>query len=430
MTSTDLVRVVGADGKSYQVPADSVLDAIGGGTQVAVDDELSLESENPVQNKVITAALNDKADLIFNTVSGSIAHFDDGLAMDAVEVIAHINPVQSGSGDPSPDNVRPISGHTGCDITRTGKNLLRNGIVPSTNTNPYTFASSEFFKAGTYTISFQNTTATSWRYYVRGFDAGGNILPDGFMSGSGMTYRTDFKGYLSGANITNLSRNITLNIDCNLCFGLMNGDVTGNTTVSGAQFELGSAASSYEPYNGTTSSITWQTEAGTVYGGYATVDEDGSVDLVAGYQYVVPNIDLLQSTNQYNITNWRFNLSRAGLSSGVLGSLCNMFTQQTTTIANTTTEGFMISNDYGYLRLNANRASTKEQANDWIATNGLYIVYKLATPITYHLANIDQIETLFGTNNVWNTANGDTDVTYKADTKLYIDSRILEALNT
>jgi len=36
------------------------IDITGGGT-ITVDSELSTESENPVQNKVITTALNDKA---------------------------------------------------------------------------------------------------------------------------------------------------------------------------------------------------------------------------------------------------------------------------------------------------------------------------------------------------------------------------------
>jgi len=33
-------------------------------------------------------------------------------------------PVQSGSGDPSPENVRPITGWTGCNVVRCGKNLF------------------------------------------------------------------------------------------------------------------------------------------------------------------------------------------------------------------------------------------------------------------------------------------------------------------
>lgn len=40
------------------------LDAGGGGTTVTVDDTLSTTSENPVQNKVITAALNNKSSVV------------------------------------------------------------------------------------------------------------------------------------------------------------------------------------------------------------------------------------------------------------------------------------------------------------------------------------------------------------------------------
>ena len=39
-------------------------------------------------------------------------------------VVTHIEPVQEGSGDPSPDNIRPITGHAGDVLMRCGKNLL------------------------------------------------------------------------------------------------------------------------------------------------------------------------------------------------------------------------------------------------------------------------------------------------------------------
>ena len=44
-------------------------------------------------------------------------------------VKAYFSPVQSGSGDPSPSNVRPISGWTGCEVTRCGKNLYPYSII-------------------------------------------------------------------------------------------------------------------------------------------------------------------------------------------------------------------------------------------------------------------------------------------------------------
>ena len=58
------------------------------------------------------------------TVSGSIAHFTDGAEMPAKSVVVNIEPVQSGTGTPSPDNVRPISGWSSVNVYDTGKNLL------------------------------------------------------------------------------------------------------------------------------------------------------------------------------------------------------------------------------------------------------------------------------------------------------------------
>ena len=50
------------------------------------------------------------------TASGAIASFNDGANAPVVDLTVSIEPVQSGSGDPSPDNVRPISGWTGANI--------------------------------------------------------------------------------------------------------------------------------------------------------------------------------------------------------------------------------------------------------------------------------------------------------------------------
>lgn len=46
----------------------------------------------------------------YKTASGPIVSISDALAAPLRSLVANIEPVQSGSGDPSPDNVRPISG--------------------------------------------------------------------------------------------------------------------------------------------------------------------------------------------------------------------------------------------------------------------------------------------------------------------------------
>ena len=55
--------------------------------------------------------------LPIDSASGSIASFPDGAKNIPVESLkVNISPVQSGSGDPSPNNIRPISGHTQADV--------------------------------------------------------------------------------------------------------------------------------------------------------------------------------------------------------------------------------------------------------------------------------------------------------------------------
>lgn len=90
-----------------------------------IDSALSNSSENAVQNKAVKAALDslsavlggDKSPVIINTASGEIASFTDGAdGMPIKRLEVAINPVQAGSGEPSPENVRPISGWTGANI--------------------------------------------------------------------------------------------------------------------------------------------------------------------------------------------------------------------------------------------------------------------------------------------------------------------------
>ena len=49
-----------------------------------------------------------------HTVSGDIVQIENGGSLGVKSLTADIEPIQSGSGTPSPTNIRPISGHTEC----------------------------------------------------------------------------------------------------------------------------------------------------------------------------------------------------------------------------------------------------------------------------------------------------------------------------
>ena len=77
-------------------------------------------------NKVITNVPAPSNAIYKQTLSGlpsPIATFTGADApIDSLK--ASIVGIQSGSGDPSPTNIRPISGWTGCVVNKTGKNLF------------------------------------------------------------------------------------------------------------------------------------------------------------------------------------------------------------------------------------------------------------------------------------------------------------------
>ena len=64
------------------------------------------------------------------SASGAVATFSDGADLPLKSLIVDIEPVQSGTGDPSPTNIRPISGWNAVKVTRDGKNLL-NDVTPT-----------------------------------------------------------------------------------------------------------------------------------------------------------------------------------------------------------------------------------------------------------------------------------------------------------
>lgn len=72
--------------------------------------------------QLIKDLLEEKADAITQTIENvTIASFADGADEGLIKkLLVSIDPIQEGSGDPSPENVRPISGRTGLTVSHSG----------------------------------------------------------------------------------------------------------------------------------------------------------------------------------------------------------------------------------------------------------------------------------------------------------------------
>ena len=316
----------------------------------------------------------------------------------------------NGQNDFAPySNVCPISGWTGVEVTRSGKNLYdKSNLV-----NGYTNASLEFVSdssaraTGLIPINGQCTFSAKRTSTAKVNDSMLRIVT--FDENKQIIART-----LSAQFEANAVSKMSVN-DPNARFVKAELFV-GSNIVDTAILELGSSATDYEPYTGQSYPISWQSEAGTVYGGsldlttgVLTIDLslwNGSWDLRESGSNT-PWIRLggtFPSGNLENRSKWWFNKGKVIATSGGAVPTGNII--------------------YGLWHYNTSSAriflpAGSVQADATAFMDGTQILYPRVTPLTYQLTPT-QIETFLGQNNFWSNGNGTLDLEYRADTKLYI----------
>ena len=340
-----------------------------------------------------------------HTDSGSLVTVDNSIGDYAVKSLSTgIVPQQSGSGDPSPTNIRPITGFDSVSVTRTGKNLLGlqmesatiyyNGTTASGDNNRLSLTTTStstwrnmslrtWLKAGTYTLSLKAISTDDYVPVVTVYNDSGSAIVQNIKEGTPKSFtlneyqRVEFRFFVSGSP-----------------------GAIRTVTYYDVQLELGTTATAYEPYQG----ITYTTALGrTVYG--------GTLDVVSGQLTVERAFITLDET-----ANWSW--STATLRPHVLISgmeikgavISNMYPYSSSNVAvdGTITTNAGSGNDvWIYDTVNA------PDLNSWktfVASNNLQVVYTLATPLTYQLT-ATQVAFLLGTNNIWSNT-GDISIEY------------------
>ena len=355
-----------------------------------IDTALDTTSTNAVENRAVAGAINsiesdlqDKADIITNSASGAIASFSDGANnLPVKDLTIAIDPVQSGTGDPSPTNIRPISGWTGAKITRSGVNLCslqllamsgatyqdltNNSVMIVSSSSSPGYKSCRFkvcdispFMGKTMRIKMNATQVAGEgkRVIARYYNADGTT-----QIGTNIFEKTTDQISTTFVVPDSMQRGAILAI---LLYSDSNIGGENSVLYSNIELSIDGTASDFKPYNGNTYNINWQTEAGTVYG--------GMLDVTSG---------VLTVTHE-NIASYD---------------------------GETINEPWISSKD--------------EYIAGATPTTGAQVVYPLTTPQTYQLTSVE-VKTLLGQNNIW-ADTGDSSVSYRADTKKYIDAKIAE----
>ena len=301
-------------------------------------------------------------------------------------------------------NECPISGWTGAEIEQRGKNLLD----PTTKLFDTTGSNMRFFRdvgitlpQGTYTLSYKGGSNISG-LYVSYFPEGSGV--------AAFVYNTD-------------KLTFTLATEKKLFFNFYDANNRLIDDMSYYQLEVGSTATAYEPYTGNQISVTFPSAAGTVYGGTLTINPDRTGTLVVDREMITFNGSeswlgssytfglTLQSKNFVNI------IPKCDYYNGVSA---RAYTGLNTGECALTTTYQSIN----FKTIYENIADFKSALN----SSNVHVVLGRVNPQVIQLT-AEQISgiltTLYGQNNIW-CDTGDVEVTYPADTKLYIDGKLAE----
>ena len=347
--------------------------------------------------------------------TGNPIYFDDGAKdIPVKELIVNLEPKQSGSGDPSPSNVRPITGYDGVVVKRTGKNLLK----PTQRTSVYLGVTYSVDADGKVTVSGTATSDTSFTIY----SSGDRSAP----------FTSNYTISLHGADKVTLAGDLQV-----VTYHFNQGQTIGNLSIKvengvtydesfNVQIELGSTATDYEPYTSQEYSITFPSSVGTVYGGTLnvttgelTVDRamvtlngtnyptgvtgSSSTDTVL-VQTIVPNIALVNDRDDTKVISDYLKTS----------SDYDIYRSSSPAIA----VHYAVSEQQRRLWLRLPNITSEADAKSYLASNPLTVVYPLATPTTYQLTPTE-VSTLLGSNTI--QSDGSMELDYRADTTKVIE---------
>lgn len=399
------------------------------------DLESALTAEQTARAAEIADLQAKKADVIVNTSENAlIATFMDGGDNMPLKTLAlNILPHQDGSGVPSPNNIRAITGHTATNVTRTGKNLLW---------RPYADGTSKVTNGITYTVNDDGSvtidgTATADNVFYLVASGTSSLARKGLKSGtykvketnaqsSDSTFYIQIQYNGTFTSVYNSSKTFAYDeyagTNDMLRIFVKNGTVLNKVTVYPMLTPASISSDQYEPYVSDNYSASFPQSAGTVY--------KGVLDLVNGTLTVTHGV---LNLGELNWTEWPgvANVFRINIPSNIKKILnteipdwyCSIYKVAIGTSISAT--DFTIGQLHqAYLLCHDSRYTSGSALKTALA--GQKLVYELATPVTYNLTPTE-IDTLLGYNNIYMSIDGTVKAEYRADTKLYIDSKF-EAL--
>lgn len=303
------------------------------------------------------------------------------------------------------ENICPISGFTGVDITRTGKNLFdtsesEDGTLDDAG-NPV--GSSVTKRTGFIRV----TPNTVYTYSGKKESASNGVRVHGYDANKVGDSLSEYD-----ESNQNFCFTFTTPSDCRYI------RVTYRTGFTNVQIEKGAVITEYEPFVGNVYSITFPSEAGTVYQGTLTINKDGTGSLLVTHQMVY--FDGTDDTGwslwtpdgegnnyfRYNDgVNFNYNADASEFK-------CNMFGEPVAIRGSNSNLGYRVTTINGFdFRYTIDNSLTVDDLLSFFTANPLQILIPMKETETYTVS-AEAITTLVGENTIW-ADTGNVTLLYK-----------------
>ena len=312
-------------------------------------------------------------------------------------------------------NICPISGWTGANVTRTGKNLL-------TESN-YRVQNSYNMTASKIPSGVQFVGTPTW---ASGSNVGFRI---GWVDDIFAKFGTTPKVLVKSDNSLCVVERAAIQSDGSIGVWCTTTATSSSITVNfSVMVYFGNTETEVAPIQGSKTQYEFPQAAGTVYGG--TLDVTNGTLTVDRKGITVDENSSIQSLSyqRYYITENEY----VAPATSVIDDIKVNYLDTTKNDLLHTKDWSISGGDAAShaIRFRFNETfETVQNVKDYLATHPLQIVYPLANPIVYQLTTAE-VRTLLGQNNIWADTGDILSVDYPADTKLYIDGKFasLQAL--
>lgn len=376
--------------------------------------------------------------------TGNPIYFDDGAKdIPVKELIVNLEPKQSGTGNPSPSNVRPITGYDGVTVKRTGKNLLpltpktvtTNGVTATINSNG-TISFTGTATADSFVVLQENISLSSGTYCLKEFTAQ-EVSDYAGTRAQIISFRPDVYLSIAWNSTVGYTAGTLENRDSYLFRLRVKSGVNYNGVTITPMLTIGNEApTEFEPFvDSDEYSITFPSSVGTVYGGTLNVttglltidrynlwlDPTKIPDNYIHFDVLTDNarVGNLILTSHFGLTS-AYNAKYSSEGTFRNGALSNWSVERNKGYSSDTSGFYFSETDRFYLFCPKSIFATQDASGfkQYLTDNPLYICYELATPITYQLTPTE-VSTILGSNTI--SSDGSIELTYRADTTKVIE---------